>query len=158
MASLLKLFQRLRRYSHEQFPLSGKPGERDHHKLIRSLPRCQIPATVDSIWLPRCSKAAANGFPHLSFPSVSGFKKNLPSGQGKLVLRSWAPSSLPAWPAEGMGGSCAKGRSVPGHCDPALKSEGRQGPGKKNAAGCSTCQASNELRLGLGLHSSCTLQ
>lgn len=90
----MKLFQHPGRYSHEQFPLSGKPGERDHHKLIRSLPRCQIPATVDSIWLPRCSKAAANGFPHLSFPSVSGFKKNLPSGQGKLVLRNWAPSSL----------------------------------------------------------------
>lgn len=33
-----------------------------------------------------------------------------------------------------------------------------QCPGKKNAAGCSTCQASNELQLGLGLHSSWTLQ
>lgn len=39
-------------------------------------------------------KGSCQWLPHLSFPSVSGFKKNLPSGQGKLVLRNWAPSSL----------------------------------------------------------------
>lgn len=84
--------------------------------------------------------------------------KNLCSKQGKSNVKEMG-SFLLAWRAgEGMGGNCAKGHSVPGQHVPALKSESCQCPGRKNAAGCSTCQASNRLGLGLGLRSSCTLQ
>ena len=74
------------------------------------------------------------------------------------MLKSWAPSSLLGQQGKGWEGIVPKGRSVPGQHVPALQSESCLGPGKKNAAGCYTCQASNKLQLGLGLHSSCTLQ
>lgn len=92
------------------------------------------------------------------FKNKDRSKENMPSRQTRASARILGSPLLAWWAEERTGGNCARGHSVLGQCVPALKSESCQCPGKKNAAGCSTCYASDKLQLGLGLHSSCILQ